>query len=96
MTDARRLRILAVVDDYTRECLALVALISGVRVSFSYGCTTVLTASKFTAMCKALITPQSTLLCVFGPNLTSIAISLKTDYRGTVNLISLLPVKIET
>ena len=25
MTDGRRLRILAVVDDYTRECLALVA-----------------------------------------------------------------------
>jgi putative transposase len=35
MTDGRRLRILAVVDDYTRECLALVAdtSISGVRVA---------------------------------------------------------------
>ncbi len=34
MTDGRRLRILAVVDDYTRECLALVAdtSISGVIV----------------------------------------------------------------
>ena len=35
MTDGRRLRILAVVDDYTRECLALVAdtSISGIRVA---------------------------------------------------------------
>ena len=35
LTDARRFRILAVVDDYTRECLALVAdtLISGRRVA---------------------------------------------------------------
>jgi len=35
MTDRRRLRILAVVDDYTRECLALVAdtSISGIRVA---------------------------------------------------------------
>jgi putative transposase len=35
MTDGRRLRILAVVDDYTRECLALVAdtAISGIRVA---------------------------------------------------------------
>jgi len=35
MTDSRRLRILAVVDDYTRECLALVAdtSISGIRVA---------------------------------------------------------------
>ena len=35
MTDGRRLRILAVVDDYTRECLALVAdtSISGIRVT---------------------------------------------------------------
>jgi len=35
MTDSRRLRILTVVDDYTRECLALVAdtSISGIRVA---------------------------------------------------------------
>jgi len=35
MIDGRRLRILAIVDDYTRECLALVAdtSISGIRVS---------------------------------------------------------------
>jgi len=35
MTDGRRLRIFAVVDDYTRECLALVAdtSISGVRAA---------------------------------------------------------------
>jgi putative transposase len=35
MTDGRRLRILAVVDDHTRECLALVAdtSISGIRVA---------------------------------------------------------------
>jgi putative transposase len=35
ITDGRRLRILAVVDDYTRECLALVAdtSISGIRVA---------------------------------------------------------------
>ena len=35
MTDGRRLRILAVVDDYTRECLALVAdtSISGIQVA---------------------------------------------------------------
>ena len=35
MTDGRRLRILAVVDDYSRECLALVAdtSISGIRVA---------------------------------------------------------------
>ena len=35
MTDGRRLRILAVVDDYTRECLALLAdtSISGIRVA---------------------------------------------------------------
>jgi putative transposase len=35
MTDSRRLRILAVVDNYTRECLALVAdtSISGIRVA---------------------------------------------------------------
>ena len=36
MTDGRRLRILAVVDDYTRECLAPAAAdtsISGVRVA---------------------------------------------------------------
>src|SRR5262249_18107117 len=35
MTDGRRLRIVAVVDDYTRECLALVAdtSISGIRVA---------------------------------------------------------------
>jgi transposase InsO family protein len=35
MTDGRRLRILAVVDDYTRECLALVAdtSISGIRIA---------------------------------------------------------------
>jgi len=35
MTDGRRLRILTVVDDYTRECLALVAdtSISGIRVA---------------------------------------------------------------
>src|SRR5215831_6134099 len=35
MTDGRRLRILAVVDDYTRECLVLVAdtSISGIRVA---------------------------------------------------------------
>jgi putative transposase len=35
MTDGRRLRILAVVDDYTRECLALVADTStwGIRVA---------------------------------------------------------------
>lgn len=33
--DGRRLRVLAVVDDYTRECLALVVdtLISGIRVA---------------------------------------------------------------
>ena len=35
MTDGRRLRILTAVDDYTRECLALVAdtSISGIRVA---------------------------------------------------------------
>ena len=35
MTDARRLRILAVVGDYSRECLALVAdtSIPGIRVA---------------------------------------------------------------
>jgi putative transposase len=35
MTDGRCLRILAVVDDYTRDCLALVAhtSISGIRVA---------------------------------------------------------------
>jgi len=35
MTDGRRLRILAVVDEYTRECLALVAdtSISGIGVA---------------------------------------------------------------
>jgi putative transposase len=35
MTDGRRLRILTVVDDYARECLALVAntSISGIRVA---------------------------------------------------------------
>jgi putative transposase len=35
MTDGRRLRILAVVDDYSRECLALVAdtSIPGIRVA---------------------------------------------------------------
>jgi putative transposase len=69
MTDGRRFRILAVVDDCTRECLALVpdASISGTRV-----------ARELDRIIAVRGRPQ-TIVCDNGTELTSTAIVTWSD-----------------
>lgn len=81
-TDGRRFRILAVVDDYSRECLALVAdtSLSGLRV-----------ARELTKLCKERSKP-TTIVSDNGTEFTSVAI-LKWSQDYVINWHYIAPEK---
>lgn len=81
-TDGRRFRILAVVDDYSRECLALVAdtSLSGLRV-----------ARELSQLCKERGKPK-TIVSDNGTEFTSVAI-LKWSQDSTINWHYIAPGK---
>ncbi len=66
LTDGRRFRILAVVDDFTRECLALVAdtSLSGARVARELD--TVIAARGRPYTCVSDNGPELTLMAILG------------------------------